>query len=167
METSKLIISHRGNLIGPNTASFGENHPKSIKDVLDKGFGCEIDVRWIEDKQDFYLGHDKPEYLIDEELFEIMLNSYNVFFHCKDIITAYTMFHMDYHYPYYFFHQNDDIALIANSCLLWSYPRKEVVLTNKSIAVLPELVKEWDLEKCFGVCTDFPIKYSEQLNGKN
>src|ERR1700729_2169762 len=116
--SNQIIISHRGNLTGPNTATHGENHPQSIKNVLNKGFGCEVDVRWIEDKG-YFLGHDKPEYAIDKDFF------YNrdLYIHCKDVLTMSKLVNMDY---FCFFHQNDDIALVANSGLLWSYPRKDV-----------------------------------------
>jgi len=158
MEQSKqIIISHRGNITGPNTAVYGENHPNSIKNVLDMGFYCEVDVRWVEG-EGIFLGHDKPEYKIDKKF----LYDHRLYIHCKDVITLYKLNPQPITYIKMFFHQNDDIAVIINSDLLWSFPRADVILTPKSIAVLPELVDDWEgLNNVAGVCTDYPIKYSK------
>jgi len=58
---SKLLISHRGNLTGSEPAR--ENSPEFIKEALNAGFDVEIDV-WFLDEA-FYLGHDKPQYCIN------------------------------------------------------------------------------------------------------
>ena len=55
------LISHRGNLFGPNPEL--ENQPQYIKNVIQSGYDCEIDVRYIHGK--YYLGHDFPQYIID------------------------------------------------------------------------------------------------------
>ena len=54
----KKLISHRGNLFGPNLSQ--ENKESTILKAVDSGFDCEIDV-WFLDKN-LYLGHDKPTY---------------------------------------------------------------------------------------------------------
>ena len=61
-----ILISHRGNL---NGASAYENHPEYIQEALNQGFDVEIDVWWIDDTG-FWLGHDKPQYLVDEYYLE-------------------------------------------------------------------------------------------------
>ena len=50
------IISHRGNLTGPQPDK--ENTPEYVSRALDEGFDCEIDL-WLINK-DLYTGHDKP-----------------------------------------------------------------------------------------------------------
>ncbi len=158
-----LYISHRGNLTGPNTAKYGENHPNSILHAIDLGFNCEVDVRWIEGKG-YFLGHDHPEYEVDKKFF----NNHKLFIHCKDVATFYQLDprrHLNpYTYIKIFFHQQDDIATIVNSEYLWSFPRADVVLTPRSIAVLPELVPDWNrLETVMGVCSDYLLELQKNI----
>ena len=56
------FISHRGNTLGPDISK--ENSVDYINDAIKKGYDVEIDV-WFE-KENFYLGHDKPTYLVDD-----------------------------------------------------------------------------------------------------
>jgi hypothetical protein len=49
-----IIISHRGNLYGPDKEN--ENKPDQIQKVLNLGYYVEIDVWFIDEK--LYLGHD-------------------------------------------------------------------------------------------------------------
>ena len=58
----KYFISHRGNLQGPDKNQ--ENSPDYVQTALEKGYDVEIDVWFVNDV--FYLGHDKPQYQIDE-----------------------------------------------------------------------------------------------------
>ena len=57
------FISHRGNTLGPDISK--ENSVDYINDAIKKGYDVEIDV-WFE-KENFYLGHDKPTYLVDDK----------------------------------------------------------------------------------------------------
>ena len=60
----------------------------------------------------------------------------------------------------YFWHQNDDFILTSSN-FIWTYPGKH--LTKNSIAVLPEVDKEyWEYVKSltiYGVCTDYVEKF--------
>ena len=57
-----LLISHRGNLSGPD--KLFENNPSHIeKNVLPK-YDCEIDLRYNDKNKTFYLGHDTFEHKI-------------------------------------------------------------------------------------------------------
>ncbi len=145
-----LVISHRGNIAGPETSFFGENHPKSIEKVINLGFHCEIDL-WLENNK-FYLGHDIPEYEVDF----LFLKSENLWIHCKNVESLIYLSNIDFKNEY-FYHQNDDVILTSGN-YLWHYP-KLGVLGSKSIAVLPERVPFWDLSQCFAVCTDFVNNY--------
>ena len=56
-----FLISHRGNL---NGAEFDqENKPDFIRSALNYSFDVEVDIWFIDDN--FYLGHDSPDYPID------------------------------------------------------------------------------------------------------
>ena len=154
------IISHRGNLEGPDLLK--ENHPDQIKKVLDLGFDVEIDV-WVnnDNSEEVLFGHDKPIYGISDLTFERLFHSYQVWFHCKDlkILNWFSMWADECHF---FWHQEDDFTL-TNKNYIWTYPGKE--LTNNSILVLPEQIniepKYMKDKNIYGVCTDYPIKWKE------
>ena len=63
-----ILISHRGNLNGKTD---DENKPKYIEEALSQGFDVEVDV-WYDNKQ-FYLGHDEPQYLIQKDFLNYLL----------------------------------------------------------------------------------------------
>jgi hypothetical protein len=149
-----IYISHRGNLNSVNKEI--ENHPDQIEKVIDLGYFCEIDLWYINGC--FYLGHDEPQYVINYEF----LNNTFLFIHCKNIEALYELNKRNQFFADYFFHNQDDVVLTAEK-KLWSYPRKSVILTDQSIAVMPELVDGWEnLDKCYGICTDYPEKYKEK-----
>ena len=139
-----ILISHRGNLNGKTD---DENKPKYIEQALNQGFDVEIDV-WYIDNQ-FWLGHDKPQYKISEGFLEHP----NLWCHAKNIDALYVMY-TNYHI-HCFWHQEDDVTLTSRG-FFWTYPGKE--LTKKSIAVLPQKIdKTLD---CYGVCTDEVLRWA-------
>lgn len=143
------LISHRGNINGKNKL---ENKPSYIIESINMGFDVEVDI-WFVDNN-FYLGHDKPIYHIDVGF--IYQYDKNIWFHCKNINSLYELNKMNI--SKYFWHQNDDFSLTSNG-FIWTYPGKE--LTNKSIAVLPELsdYNRNETNKIYGICSDFIINY--------
>jgi hypothetical protein len=144
-----IIISHRSNLKGPQTAKYGENHPSSIKWALYDGFNVEVDV-WYENGK-YILGHDKPEYEVDE----LVLINPLLWLHCKNIEALYKLY--EHHQMNSFFHDEDDCVYTSNR-FLWCYPQN-IQLNNKSVACLPENVPGWDVSQAYGICTDFPLKW--------
>lgn len=154
-----LIISHRGNVDGPEVAT--ENKPNQIDFVIELGFQCEIDLRY-ENKQ-LYLGHDKPDYLIDYQWL-LDRNKY-LWVHCKSFDTINKLIHDNVDINY-FWHQDDEYTLTSKG-YLWTFPGFK--LGKKSIAVLPEshLSKDnWDdetLRESYAVCTDYPNLYLEKF----
>ena len=142
----KFIISHRGNISGPNPNK--ENHPDYIKEALNKGFNVEIDL-WF-DNNKVYLGHDAPQYDIDPYF---LINN-KFWIHAKNIDAAY--FLSNFFSLNWFFHDKDDCTLTSKG-YIWTYPSKQI--TKKSIAVLPEKVQNYDISLAVGVCTDFPSNY--------
>jgi hypothetical protein len=151
-----ILISHRGNLSGPGTAGYGENHPASIAQVLGDGYACEVDVRYLDGQ--FWLGHDSPEYRVGAA----WLDSNQLYVHCKNIEAL--LFLKDMKWMHAFYHTDEDVVLLTNSNLLWTYPKQENILTKHSIAVLPEVVGAWmGVDVCAGVCSDFICKYTAEV----
>ena len=73
------IISHRGNLDGPNIGN--ENKKDQISACIDLGLDIEIDLWRIDEK--FFLGHDDPETEISEKW---LLEKKNyLWIHCKNL----------------------------------------------------------------------------------
>lgn len=142
-----IIISHRGNLLGPKTALFGENNPRSIENALDQGFHCEIDLHIVDN--DFYLGHDEPDYKVDESF----LFRNGMWIHAKNFAAFNWVLSTDGINGFY--HDRDDYALTSVG-FIWTYPNPKLELNYRSVAVLPEHADGWkNLEKCYGICTDY------------
>ena len=138
-----ILISHRGNLNGKTD---DENKPKYIEEALSQGFDVEVDV-WYDNNQ-FWLGHDKPQYKVSDGFLEHP----NLWCHAKNIDALYVM-NTNYHI-HCFWHQEDDVTLTSWG-FLWSFPDEQ--LTDKSICVMPETIdKSID---CYGVCTDFVTRW--------
>jgi len=140
------IIAHRGLLNGPDKIL--ENHPDQIRIALNKGFDCEIDV-WYKDEE-FFLGHDAPQYKIDLEF--LMMG--NLWIHAKNLEALFILAGTNLNY---FWHQEDDYTLTSEK-YIWTYPGKE--LTEYSVMVMPERddpeFKNLDWN-CYGICTDFVL----------
>jgi hypothetical protein len=134
-----IHISHRGNIFGRVKES--ENDPIYIQQALDKGFDVEVDV-WHIDNQ-FWLGHDNPQYKVTEGFLE----QHNLWCHAKNIDALYVM-NTNYHI-HCFWHQEDDVTLTSRG-YLWTYPGKQ--LTSNSIAVLPDGKVP---DNIVGICSDF------------
>jgi hypothetical protein len=143
-----IIISHRGNINGPNSVE--ENSPDSIDNAL-LLYQVEIDIRLVYDK--LFLGHDIPLYEVD--LKWLLERSEYLWIHCKNIAALNYLIQFDN--LNVFSHDIDDVVLTSKK-YLWTFP-KNSLLYNRSIAVLPENVQDWDLTYCFGVCTDFPSNF--------
>lgn len=139
------IISHRGNIQGPNESE--ENKPEYIFAAIKAGFDVEVDI-WVENKA-IFLGHDKPTYRINLDF----LRSDKLWCHCKNISALYLLRQNNIRC---FFH-DVDAAVLTSDGFLWTYPGKQ--LTPISIAVMPERVTDWAISNCFGICTDYPKYY--------
>jgi hypothetical protein len=138
-----ILISHRGNLEGPNK---NENSPDYIKQALSKGYECEIDV-WY-DNGLYYLGHDEPVYPIDINFLE----DDRLWCHAKNLKALEQMLKENVHC---FWHQEDSCTLTSKN-ILWSHPNVEP--PRNSIAVLPE-IKNQDTKNCYGLCSDYIENY--------
>lgn len=143
-----ILISHRGNIKGPNEVR--ENSPYYVMEALAIGFNVEIDF-WVKDGN-LYLGHDKPEYKINHVwLFE---RGDKLWIHCKNT-QALEWCNANKDCFNYFWHEQDT-ATITSKGYMWVYPGKQPV--KKSIAVMPEIYED-DISLCMGVCSDYIQNY--------
>ncbi len=143
-----LLISHRGNLNGPEKEK--ENMPNYILDAIKLGYDVEIDV-WFHKKM-FYLGHDGPVYKVKSEF----LMNPRIWCHAKNLealeeLSKYSEIH-------YFWHQNDDATLTSRN-YIWTYPGQKLI--DNSICVLPEKISATYIKfaKCVGICSDYIARY--------
>ena len=139
-----ILISHRGNISGPNEAM--ENNPDYIISALKAGFEVEIDFWCV--KKKFYLGHDYPQFLVNENF----LKKKKLWFHAKNLEGLVYLNKTNYNY---FWHEHDSFAVTSKG-YIWTYPGKE--LSKYAICVLPERFK-WKKRQCLGVCSDFIENY--------
>ena len=144
-----ILISHRGNLNGKSNM---ENRPGYIHKALGQDFDVEIDVWYIEDE--FWLGHDIPQYKIEENFLE----NPKLWCHAKNIDALYKM--KINSLIHCFWHQEDDVTLTSKG-YLWTYPGKQ--LTEKSICVLPEFEDKKSKvilpKNVAGICSDFIVRF--------
>ena len=133
------LISHRGNLTGPDKQN--ENNPNYVLSALSLGYEVEVDV-WT-DKEKIYLGHDKPEYPINLDF----LKNKKLWCHAKNLNALEYLIDND---VCCFWHQKDDYTITSRG-YIWVYPGKPLI--KDSICVLPEQ-HNLDYSKCYGVCTD-------------
>jgi hypothetical protein len=157
------LIAHRGNLDGPNPEK--ENHPDYIHTAVKEGYEVEVDL-WKVDNN-LYLGHDSPQYRINEKYLNLVASAGFLWTHAKNIeafqyLTAFENMPVTRRWNY-FWHQEDDYTLTSLH-YIWAYPGKK--LTNNSICVLPERANydTLELRSCKGVCTDFVYQYESLLN---
>jgi hypothetical protein len=140
-----VIISHRGNLSGPNKET--ENSPDQVLLAISKGFDVEIDL-WSVDEE-LFLGHDEPIYKIEESFLENI--GFRAWIHCKnlDAIIALQQINLPFNY---FWHQTDDFTLTSQG-YIWTYPGKRTT-ENSVIVDLSENPEP--SSTLLGICTDYP-----------
>lgn len=149
------IISHRGNLNGPNKEL--ENQLTTVEKAIGLGFDVEIDI-WYQENQ-FYLGHDKPTYKIQKDF--LYLHKEKLWIHCKNFESL-KMLNNEKELNF-FWHENDKFTLTSMN-YIWAFP--DMYDNENIISVLPELVTDEltiknsiGAGKWLGVCTDYPIKF--------
>ena len=137
-----IFISHRGNIEGPNPEK--ENMPEYIISASNAGFDVEVDV-WNIDGA-WLLGHDKPQYPVEESFLE----SPGFWCHAKNIDALREMISNDK--INCFWHEEDDFTLTSFGNI-WTYPGKKV--TKKSVIVLTSLDVPKECRGAFGICSDW------------
>jgi glycerophosphoryl diester phosphodiesterase len=144
------IISHRGNLIGPNPDK--ENSIPYIYNAFEAGFDVEIDLRTKNNQ--LYLGHDYAQYPVT--LNWLVDNNNKLLIHIKDIKAIDLIKDFDLHY---FIHYNDSNVLTSQK-FLWSHNIHE---SNSKLSIVPLIgIEDINLylknkKSYYGICTDFPI----------
>ena len=151
------LIAHRGNINGPHPAF--ENSPEYIQEALDKGFDVEVDLRIVDGK--LYLGHDNPDYLIDEMF---LIQRYDkLWIHAKNKAAVRWLFFKQIYN--WFWHQTDYYTMTSKGWL-WAYPGHEVV---EGVCVMPEDSPKKDrlvFENYMHVCSDYVADLSK-IKGVN
>ena len=149
-----ILISHRGNIKGKNIQL--ENKPTYIDNAISLGYDVEVDL-WFS-YNEFFLGHDRPEYKINIKWIEERKKK--LWIHCKNIDAVVQIKKLEIQNKLndvnFFFHNEDDLTLTSKN-FLWVYPGKQPVYN--SIAVMPELHND-EISLCIGVCSDNIINYS-------
>jgi hypothetical protein len=140
-----IKISHRGNLYGPNKEL--ENSPEYIIQAINSGYNVEIDF-WVVDNL-LYLGHDYPQYKIDQ----FFLDSYikKIWLHCKNLDALSYVVNKPKYYKG-FWHENDKYTITTNH-YIWTYPGMPV--TNKSILVHLNRPENNIPDFIAGICSDY------------
>jgi hypothetical protein len=140
-----IIISHRGNLSGPNPET--ENSPDQILLAISKGFEVEVDL-WTVNNQ-LFLGHDEPTYPIEQSFLEDL--GLSLWIHCKNLDALEDLGKINLPFNY-FWHESDDFTLTSHG-YIWTYPGKNTT-TN---SVIVDLTKSPNINiPMFGICTDYP-----------
>lgn len=124
-----ILISHRGNINGVYKDL--ENTPEYIDMAINKGFDVEIDI-WNINKN-FYLGHDKPEFLID--LNWIVERKNHIWVHTKNFLSIKYLLDTELRF---FFHEKEAHTIIYNTKLIWSHNLQEA----DSCSIIPLLDKD-------------------------
>ena len=139
------IISHRGNLEGPNPKL--ENSPKYIIDAINKGFEVEIDVWFI--NNELFLGHDEPNHKVQLNF----IQQEKLWCHAKNLDAFVYMISEGIHC---FWHENEKCVLTSNG-VLWCYPG---VFLKNGITVMSDKEEIKERDKILGICTDYPLRYT-------
>lgn len=145
------IISHRGNLDGPEIES--ENRVRRIDEVIFRGFDAEIDL-W-QTEQGLFLGHDSP--LFEVSTGWLSANKGRVWVHCKNIEAAIACRALGMNW---FAHDNDPFVSTSHG-YIWVHPRNAFG-SRQPHAVILDIegfrLGDFDLD-CYGVCSDWPLSF--------
>ena len=140
-----ILISHRGNINGPNPQL--ENTPDYIDNALLLGYDVEIDI-W-KDEDGFYLGHDEPIYPIDLEWLVERRN--NLWIHCKDFDSLTELVKTELRV---FYHQKEEYTIISDNNI-WAH---NILMANEK-CIIPLLsrydIENWKPTDVYGVCSDY------------
>lgn len=152
INTQIKLISHRGNIFGPNPDK--ENKVPYIQEALDLGHDCEIDV-WLL-QGNIFLGHDGSTEPLDLNF--LKENSGKIWVHCKNLNALEYLISLKG--INCFFHDSDDYTLTSHG-YIWAYPGRE--LSPRSVCVLPERSGFKLIPPMYGICTDFVDRISKKL----
>lgn len=141
-----ILISHRGNINGKIEEA--ENKPEYIDKAISLGYDIEVDLWFIDGR--VYLGHDEPQYEVDDKWLSNRVDK--LWVHCKNVESLNWIKSTILHY---FWHEEDTLTLTSKN-YIWVYPGKQPIVG--SIAVMPEIYND-DISKCYGICSDYIQNY--------
>ena len=153
------VISHRGNLYGPNKDT--ENKIDCVVDCLNKKLEVEIDIHVK--NNNLYLDHDgnlnNPLSAISLAEFFFLFEDYKdkLWIHCKNLESI--IFCQQHLCNYnYFGHSNDEFVLTSKGYI---FTRPGVNYGKNIVCVMPELIKLNinEVKKYNLVLTDYPLLY--------
>jgi hypothetical protein len=149
-----IVISHRGNIHGPNTER--ENCPAYIDEAINKNLQVEVDIRCI--NKQFSLGHDKADYFVDEEW--ILKRKTNIWFHCKNLEAYVSLQKLDSTIKT--FCHSVDPYVITSEKYLWVH---DTNLELNNMCIIPLINKEdilrYNKKDVYAVCTDYVDFFGE------
>jgi len=125
-----------------------ENNPNYIDEAINAGFDVEVDMWWVDGR--VYLGHDNPQYEVDNEW--LVDRADKLWVHCKNVELLNWIRSTILHW---FWHENDTMVLTSKN-YMWVHSGKQPIVG--SIAVMPEIHNE-SISKCIGVCSDYINNY--------
>lgn len=150
------IIAHRGNVSGPQPDL--ENRPEYIEAAIRLGFDVEVDI-WRSNDQ-LSLGHDRPEFPIDERFLlewhdKLWIHAKNIqgLTYCLGLSQAPQTLNV-------FAHQSDEFVVTSGG-FVWTSPGKE--LSVRSVALQFEQMSQVP-SGIVGLCTDYASFYDNLIN---
>tara|TARA_Y100000310_G_scaffold334373_1_gene414020 strand:+ start:2728 stop:3174 length:447 start_codon:yes stop_codon:yes gene_type:complete len=146
-----LLIAHRGNTSGSDPSS--ENNPLYIKEALELGFDCEIDVWYL--GGEWWLGHDNPVY----DVSRYFLQNDKLWCHAKNLAALEKMSNNEK--IHCFWHQGDDFTLTSKN-YIWTHQTNREVCSSSIIVVNEPKIPDFS-EGVAGICTDYPSNLSSTI----
>jgi hypothetical protein len=148
------LISHRGNILGPVPSR--ENRPSYIDSSIQLGYDVEIDIRYI--NNEFWLGHDKPQYKVDLNWLDLRKN--NIWIHCKDVDSA--SFLSKTKSKFKFFCHSQDYFVLTSTNHLWVH---DLSLSIDESSIIPlitlEELEKYSGSKPYAICSDYVSKITQ------
>jgi glycerophosphoryl diester phosphodiesterase len=143
------LISHRGNLNGPNRDT--ENTIPAVKAALDAGYDCEVDVWFVDGR--WYIGHDSPWQVVTQEF----LQHGGLWCHAKNLAALMRLRDMGVEV---FWHEHDERTLTSFGHI-WTYPDKELCEDSICVHKGPPstLSNVGEISACIGICSDYIQQY--------
>lgn len=140
------LIAHRGNTKGKIVER--ENAPDYLLEALGAGYDIEVDL-WMTD-DGLFLGHDAPQYVIDDAIFST-LNPARTWWHAKNAAALEVLARQQ---GLNFFSHEEDPYVLTSRGYIWVHTKTPQLLVG-SICVLPEeRANNEGIELCSGVCSD-------------
>tara|TARA_R110001592_G_scaffold338578_1_gene625830 strand:- start:88 stop:573 length:486 start_codon:yes stop_codon:yes gene_type:complete len=142
------IISHRGNLDGPD--KLRENNPKFIDECIVKGYDVEIDLRLK--NNNLFLGHDFTQYEVSMDW--LLQRSQNLWIHAKEFTVLQKLILFKEKLKF-FCHETDKFTIV-NGGYIWCHDLKSKVDDKCIIPLLSyDQIMNYNQTFFYAVCTDY------------